>query len=320
MAILLLAVGAMMIPAMPFAMADPSAGGTGSILQDEIVLLTITEADPITRATIGKEIAVYNQEATDPKIQTGFACPLTDDGPAGILSPVWQLQESGTGALIGYEFDGNRGKGIPGQITLSFGTGDTNPVTVTANSEAQITIGGVPIGAKGVDLVDGAEWKAFFVIEPNTGVGSGLPRFMSMLTCGTEGVNDFVVGVNFQIVKQVGGGTIEVDIDIKPNSDPSCFNSNGQGVIPVAILGTEDFDVTQIDPTTITLDGQPVKTKGNGDPMAAIEDVNDDGFDDLVVKIVDENSYPPGDGTGTINGELFDGTPIEGTDSICITQ
>jgi len=114
---------------------------------------------------------------------------------------------------------------------------------------------------------------------------------------------------------------IPVDIDIKPGSDPNCFNNDGHGVIPVAILGSATFDATQVDPLTLSLDSQTVKTKGNGDPQTNIEDVNGDGFDDLVVKIIDaDGTYAVGTGTATLTGQLFDGTPIEGTDSICITQ
>ena len=33
----------------------------------------------------------------------------------------------------------------------------------------------------------------------------------------------------------------DVEIDIKPGSDPNCFNNNGHGVIPVAILSSNNF-------------------------------------------------------------------------------
>jgi hypothetical protein len=40
---------------------------------------------------------------------------------------------------------------------------------------------------------------------------------------------------------------IEVPVDIKPNSCPNPLNLNSKGVLPAAILGTEDFDVNEID-------------------------------------------------------------------------
>jgi len=46
---------------------------------------------------------------------------------------------------------------------------------------------------------------------------------------------------------------IEVFVDIKPQSCPNPINVKGKGVLPVAVLGTEDFDVTTIDPATIVL-------------------------------------------------------------------
>jgi hypothetical protein len=48
---------------------------------------------------------------------------------------------------------------------------------------------------------------------------------------------------------------LEVDIDIKPCSWPNPLNVNKKGVLPVAILGTDDFDVTQVDPASVELEG-----------------------------------------------------------------
>jgi len=46
-----------------------------------------------------------------------------------------------------------------------------------------------------------------------------------------------------------------VQIDIKPTSCPNPFNVKSKGVLPVAILGTDELDVITIDPLTITLAG-----------------------------------------------------------------
>jgi hypothetical protein len=148
-------------------------------------------------------------------------------------------------------------------------------------------------------------------------------------------------GRNYQDLVEVDGNTIKidlqsvevmdqirvltepsqgVDIDIKPGSDPNCFNNDGKGAIPVAILGSASFDVTQIDPSTVSLEGLAVKMVGKANKLLAhLEDVNGDGFDDLVVQIQDQDgAFAPGSSTATVTGNLYDGTPFEGSDSICV--
>ena len=66
---------------------------------------------------------------------------------------------------------------------------------------------------------------------------------------------------------------IEVTIDVKPNSDRNCFCSDGIGVIPVAVLGTADFDVKLIDLATPKLYGAPVAARNAaGHLMAGYKD------------------------------------------------
>ena len=48
---------------------------------------------------------------------------------------------------------------------------------------------------------------------------------------------------------------ISVAPDIKPESCPNPLNIKSQGVFPAAILGTEDFDGTQVDPASVRLVG-----------------------------------------------------------------
>ena len=76
--------------------------------------------------------------------------------------------------------------------------------------------------------------------------------------------------------------TLEIDIDIKPGSFPNCFNNNGNGLITVAVLGASDFDVTQIDTTTLEFGGLNVRVKGSGNPQCAFEDVS--GVDTLRIE------------------------------------
>ncbi len=113
---------------------------------------------------------------------------------------------------------------------------------------------------------------------------------------------------------------LNVDIDIKPGSDPNAINNDGNGVIPVAILGSETFDVSQILADTITLEGLALKTVGKADKLLYhYEDVNADGFEDLVVQIQDEDGvFEPGEGEATVTGSLVDGRTFTGTDSIIV--
>lgn len=118
---------------------------------------------------------------------------------------------------------------------------------------------------------------------------------------------------------------IHVNIDIKPGSYPNCFNNDGKGVIPVAILSDPDsgFDATQVDPSTVRLSGLSIKVAGKSDKLLAhIEDANGDGISDLVTQIQDsDGAFEPGTTMATVTGNLYQeygGTAIEGTDEICL--
>lgn len=120
-------------------------------------------------------------------------------------------------------------------------------------------------------------------------------------------------------VQILGLQHLEVAIDIKPGSDPNCFNINGHGVIPVAILGSADFDVQDIDPDSLLFGGLAVRVRGNKGPLCHVEYINNDSFPDLVCQFEDDASnWSAGVSTATLTGDLFEGTAIEGTDSICV--
>jgi hypothetical protein len=116
-----------------------------------------------------------------------------------------------------------------------------------------------------------------------------------------------------------GDIVVPVNIDIKPGSDPNCFNINGHGVIPVAILGAADFDVYNVDVTSLLFGGLEVRVRGNSGPVCSVEDANYDVYPDLVCHFEDDSAaWTAGEGEATLTGSLLNGEPIEGTDSICV--
>ena len=91
------------------------------------------------------------------------------------------------------------------------------------------------------------------------------------------------------------------------------------------VLGSADLDVTDIDPSSLSFEGAAVRVRGNGSGQCSLEDVSGplgtpDGYLDLVAHFVDDFSdgWVLGDSTASVTGNLWDDTPIVGSDSIRI--
>ncbi len=113
----------------------------------------------------------------------------------------------------------------------------------------------------------------------------------------------------------------QVTIDIKPGSYPNAINLGSQGLVPVAILSSEEFDANSVDPDTVELAGADVEVRGKSNRfMAHEEDVDGDGLLDLVVQVATANLDPNSlqDGYAVLTGKTFDGQDIKGQDEITI--
>ena len=120
---------------------------------------------------------------------------------------------------------------------------------------------------------------------------------------------------------------VEVDIDIRPGGGRKPTNLRARGVLPVAIVSTEDFDALEVDAESV-LFGDPSATESSdGAPVAPLrstdEDVDGDGLDDLLLhfsisEIADAGALDGESVEAELTGETFDGTLIVGTDSVRI--
>jgi hypothetical protein len=128
-------------------------------------------------------------------------------------------------------------------------------------------------------------------------------------------------------------GLVFVYLDIKPRSCPNAFSTKSR-LLPVAILGTEAFDVTTVDLSTVQLEGVPplkarfadvsMPMEPDGEPCEC-DTLAPDGSTDLVLKFDAEAIVaalePVYDGETrvlTITGMTDVGTAIQGEDCVVI--
>lgn len=133
---------------------------------------------------------------------------------------------------------------------------------------------------------------------------------------------------------------IGVGLDIKPGSCPNPINRTSKGVVPMAILGSDDFDVSEINVSTVNIEGIfPAKSifedvatlydpgpDGLDDKMDCTSE-GPDGYTDLLLHFKTETLAPILAGYVkndvvilTIQGELNDGRVFRGEDIIVIVK
>lgn len=161
--------------------------------------------------------------------------------------------------------------------------------------------------------------------------------------------DDGVCGLlTFQRFNQYGLFVVEPlppTLDIKPGSCPNSFNRDGNGVLPVALVGRGDCDLGQVDFSTLTIaradgiGGSVGPNEGPPGPHTVVEDVatpftgescdchelGGDGIPDLSMKfrtqeVVDAlmlYEFDPGALVElVVAGELMNGMPFEATDCV----
>jgi len=141
--------------------------------------------------------------------------------------------------------------------------------------------------------------------------GAG-PEAQWALQCGSPALQSASDGSNIGAWQGQPVCVIEVTIDIKPGSYPNSINLGSMGVVPVALLTTDDFDATAVDPVTVLFAGaSPLRW--------TTEDVDGDGDLDLLFHFETQQLDLVESSTeATLTGTTFGGQAIQGTDTVNI--
>ncbi len=193
-----------------------------------------------------------------------------------------------------------------GSTWAAINTGLTNPY-VSAIAIDPITPNTLYAGTGG---------KAFKSTDGGTNwVHTGLPS-TAVRTIAIDPVtpNTLYAGTWGGGVFVYGADQITVPLDIKPSSDLNPINLKSNGVIPVAILTTDEFDATTVDGATVRFGPNEAEQE-----HYALEDIDNDGDVDMILHFrTQDTGIGPDDDEVTLIGETLNGDYLTGTDSIRI--
>ncbi len=133
-----------------------------------------------------------------------------------------------------------------------------------------------------------------------------------------SGTIEFIVERDCRVCHQPPPSVETIIVDIKPGSDRNPINPNARGVLPVLISGSRDLDVTEIDVSSLLLEGTVA-------PLRWSFEKETDGYRDLALEFSNQavcnalGDLQPGQTYEVeITGMLEDGTKISGSDSVYV--
>jgi uncharacterized membrane protein len=107
----------------------------------------------------------------------------------------------------------------------------------------------------------------------------------------------------------------DVELDIRPGDPANAIPAGKPVRVPVAVLGSESFDVTSID--TATLAFGPDGAAPEATPAPRLRDANGDGYPDLVAFFrADTAGLDAGDTEACLIGDSVDGERLLGCDGV----
>jgi hypothetical protein len=104
-------------------------------------------------------------------------------------------------------------------------------------------------------------------------------------------------------------------VDVRPGSERNPIPTFAHALIPVALLGSPRYDVDEIDAESLVFGPEAAPLAHRKCPHRL--DLNRDGRPDLLGHFrTHETGIAPGDPEACLAGQLEDGTPFQGCDSV----
>lgn len=117
----------------------------------------------------------------------------------------------------------------------------------------------VVVAAGQVLDVKGLNWGGSFTRTYQLSRESGVYNYTFLFGSRNHQHGYYDVAVDARVT--VASASVSVALDIKPQFCPNPLNVTANGLLPVAVLGIDNFDVTSIDPASLTLAGvAPIHT------------------------------------------------------------
>ncbi len=132
--------------------------------------------------------------------------------------------------------------------------------------------------------------------------------------CETVGQTLFEAARKVRTAGPAEGDFRPIRIDIMPGSADNPVNPDKKGVVPVAVLGSSDLAVSQIDPASLRFgpeDAEPAHRNHES------RDIDGDGLLDLLLHFdVAEAGLACGDSVAFVQGETVEGGKVQGFDTL----
>jgi hypothetical protein len=116
------------------------------------------------------------------------------------------------------------------------------------------------------------------------------------------------------VTHQQKPAVIRVSIDVKPGDKPTTLEPKREGMVPIAILSTKDFDAAQVDPDTVRAGATGSEASVFKSMMEDVD--NDKDVDLLLLFRVPQLALSCNVKSVTVRGKTETGQDFEGTETV----